>query len=378
MSVSGMRVIFVVAGLGAGGAERVISLISANWAASGNDICIIAFDGPDDPVYHPFDPRIHLIRLNLSTTSGRRLAGLMTTLQRWWRLRRILKKQRPDLVVSFLTKVNAITLLATAGLHLPVIVSERNNPTRQSSHPLWRPMLHRLYRRASIVVMQTTASLICLPPNVRKHAVVIPNPIIAASTVKRSHPESPTLVAVGRLLPQKGFDLLIDAFARISPEFPDWRLVIWGEGEARPKLEERIRSLGLENHALLPGLSEVPGGWMERATVFALSSRFEGFPNVLGEAMAAGLPIVSFDCPFGPAEMVQHEVDGLLVPPEDVHGLSMAMRRLMSDPALRERLGAAARLNSGRFDAEHVIGRWRALVNSARIDTSTSPQPPSD
>src|SRR3546814_4193749 len=137
--------------LGAGGAERVISLIAAHWVKKGWKVRIIAFDGPDDPIYHAFDPRIALMRLNLPTVSGKRLPGLVTNLRRISALRRILKRERPDLVVSFLTKINVITLLAGVALPIPVIVSDRNNPIRQAAPPLWTALLHRLYRRAAAV-----------------------------------------------------------------------------------------------------------------------------------------------------------------------------------------------------------------------------------
>src|SRR3546814_16985490 len=122
------------------------------------------------------------------------------------------------------------------------------------------------------------------------------------------------MAAVGRLVSQKGFDRLLDAFSRIATDHPDWTLVIWGEGPDRAALEEQRRRLGLDGRVEMPGVSKQPGGWIEQSDLFILSSRFEGWGLVLGEAMAAGLTVISFDCEWGPAEMIEQEKSGILVP----------------------------------------------------------------
>ena len=355
-----MKIAFVLAGLSAGGAERVISLISAEWASQGHDISIIAFDSPAEPVYHPFNPRVRLERLDLTTASGCRLKGLATNIQRILRLRAVLKREKPDIVISFLTKINAVTLAATIGLRVPVIVSERNNPRRQLAHPLWNLILRTLYARATQIVMQTRASVSSLPAKVRHLAAVIPNPV--AIPQSQATAVSSIFTAVGRLVEQKGFDLLIEAFARIAPVLPQWRLVIWGEGDERAELERKIEALGLRGRVELPGLTRHAGEWTQDASIFVLSSRYEGFPNVLAEAMATGLGAISFDCPFGPSEIIRNGEDGLIVPTEDVGGLANAMEKLAMDPELRKQLSANARHSIRRFDASAVIARWQEVV----------------
>jgi glycosyltransferase involved in cell wall biosynthesis len=356
-----MRVAFVLSGLGAGGAERVVSLISSAWASRGNEVSVISFDGPDERIFHNFDPQVRLVRLSIPAEGGI-LAASRSAMMRALALRRSLREHRPDLIVSFLTKVNALTLVAAAGSGRPVVVSERNNPTRQEIHPAWNLLLAWLYRRASAVVMQTEASLSCLPKSGRSRAMVIPNPIPAPAARRLRSPTSGVVVAVGRLVRQKGFDLLIEAFSRVAADHPAWTLEIWGEGPERPAIEARIEASGLAHQIKLRGLSAAPASWMTGASVFVLSSRYEGFPNALGEAMAAGLPVAAFDCSFGPGEMVRNEVDGLLVPDEDVGALTAALDRLMTDPALRARLGNAAREASARFAPEKIIAQWDALT----------------
>lgn len=352
-----MRIAFVLAGLGAGGAERVVSLIASRWADLGWHVTVISFDAPSNPVFHDFAPNIELVRLDIPAL------GIASASRRITALRGALSGIGPDVVISFLTKVNVLTLLATMGTRFRVIVSERNNARLQAINQAWNMLLARLYRRACDIVIQTEASRACLPAADRARATVIPNPVrLLPAPVASAEPPRATIAAVGRLTAQKGFDRLLAAFAHIAPRHPGWRLVIWGEGPSRPALVRYARALGIADRVSFPGLSSTPGNWIHEADIFALPSRFEGFPNVLAEAMAAGLPVVAYDCDFGPAEMITDGVDGLLVPQNSVAGLGAAMDRMMSDSALRSRLGAAAHRSVERFAVDPVIDRWTQLV----------------
>ena len=355
-----MRIAFILAALDAGGAERIIDLLSRAALARGWEVTIVTFDRSTDPVFHQYDERVRLRRLALPI-AAKGPSRLFLMMRRIWALRKILREERFDVAVSFLTKINVLALLARIGTGTPMIVSERNNPLRQRSHAVWKLLLDRLYPSAAAIVMLTERSKICLPHGQRARALVIPNPMLAPPVAPRIA-SSPTLVAVGRLTEQKGFDLLLNAFAEIADEAPDWRLVIFGEGRERAALEHRIDRLGLGGRAFLPGASATPGDWVAAADAFVLSSRYEGFANVLAEAMGSGLPVAAFDCDFGPADMVTDDVDGLLVPPEDTAALAAALRRLMSDAALRRRLGAAAAVGAARFDARQVNKSWIDLM----------------
>lgn len=353
------HIVFVIAGLGAGGAERVLGMISAAWVARGWRVTILAFDNPKDPVYHAFDPAVRIVRLGMAPGGGP-LRSLLTQGRRIRAIRWRLGQEKPDVVISFLTKINVLTLLATIGTRHRVIVSERNNPQAQRANPAWNALLVRLYPRAKMVVMQTTASVACVPLAARARIRVIHNPIFAMPA--SAEMPMPVLIAVGRLTHQKGFDLLITAFSAVARLHPAWSLHIWGEGEMRPALERQIAELGLTHRIQLPGTSRSPGGWIQQASAMVLSSRYEGFPNVLGEAMAAGLPVASFDCDFGPSEMITHGVDGLLVTVGDVAAMAHALDSLMADRHLRLRLGAAAKTSAWRFAPEKIIAQWDALI----------------
>jgi glycosyltransferase involved in cell wall biosynthesis len=285
-------------------------------------------------------------------------------------LRQALRTAAPDLVISFLAKINVLTVLASRGLAIPVVVSERNNPERQRFRGTWSWLRQRLYGTAWCVVTPSRGVLASFPPKIRARGRVIPNPIdLAPAAMPRRG--AGRLVAVGRLVHQKGFDLLLRAFAEIAPDHPEWTLTIWGEGEQRVALEALCARLGLAGRVQLPGLTARPGQWVEEADIFVLSSRYESFGNVITEAMVAGLPVVAFDCPWGPGDILRDSEDGLLVPAEDVGALAAAMRRLIVDADLRRRLAEAAAHNVRRFARDAIVAQWDALVAEA----TRTPQP---
>jgi glycosyltransferase involved in cell wall biosynthesis len=174
--------------------------------------------------------------------------------------------------------------------------------------------------------------------------------------------EEKAVVAAGRLTGQKGFDLLIRAFAQVVPERPDWELRIYGDGSQRAELERLIAELGLNGSVRLMGATSEIGEELARASVFALSSRFEGFGMVLVEAMSKGVPVVSFDCPRGPSEIVDDGVDGVLVPNGDVDALASALVELTGDEQRRRSLGAAGLEKSRRYEIGAIGARWDALL----------------
>ncbi len=364
-----MKVAFILSGLSAGGAERVISKLAEAALGRGWDVTIITFDSPDDPIFHAIDSRVALVRLALPS-GGKGLAAAIRVARRLWMLRRHLRG-RFDVVISFLTKINVLTLLATLGLDVPVLVSERNNPDRQPAHPLWRCALRHLYPRASSIVMLTHRGRERLRKAERDRAIVIPNPISAFPYLPRQG-GTPQLVAVGRLDKQKGFDMLIAAFATLSDRFPEWNLRIFGEGPERSALEGQVQELGLAHRISLPGCTARHGEWIEETTLFVLSSRYEGFGNVVGEAMRAGLAVVAYDCDFGPSDMIEPEVSGVLVKPEDVAALSDALAGLMASPDRRRRLSAAAIERAKQFGESAILETWMRAIEMARDESFDS------
>ncbi|MBT0667212.1 glycosyltransferase family 4 protein [Novosphingobium profundi] len=344
----------VTAGLGAGGAEQVIAQLAHHLIESGHEVDVVAFDMQEERVYHALPVACRVFRLG-----GR--SGLTGIAGRVMALRGLVARRRPDVVLSFLTKINLIAALAVQGLDIRLICAERNNPERQQLHPLWNRALSVFYRRADTIICQTEGVRRCFGPSLHDRLVTIPNPV-PGPDVARSIQPTRTVCAVGRLTYQKGFDRLIDAFAQLAPAHPEWRLAIWGEGPDRATLEARIHEKGMHDRIRLRGVSERPRTWVHEAEVFALSSRYEGFPNALAEAMSVGLAVVATQCDFGPEDLIRDGQTGLLVGEESPAALAAALERLLSDADLRRSLGEAAARSMLRFRPAYVLRRWDEVL----------------
>jgi glycosyltransferase involved in cell wall biosynthesis len=348
--------------LGAGGTEHIVNLVANHWNGMGGTVTLITLERPDAQPYYEFDPGIAIVRLGVPPRRASKLRSALLVYQRFRRLRSAIRRSRPDFVLSFLTRTNVLTLLAMIGSSVPVVVSERNNPASQPFGPFWRWLQTSLYPRAFGLVTMTQGALDHFPPSIRRKGWVIANPVDLPRDWQNRRGKS-ILAAVGRLTDQKGFDLLLEAFSRIAEAHPEWRLVIWGEGEERSSLQALRDALGLQQRVDMPGITERPGLWIETADAFVLSSRYEGWGIVLLEAMASGLPVVSFECDWGPRVMITHESDGILVPKEDVEALAKALDRLLADRELRERLGAAAAASAQRYMPGQILAEWDVLAS---------------
>ncbi|MBB4186305.1 glycosyltransferase family 4 protein [Sinorhizobium terangae] len=361
---AGARITIVVPGLGAGGTEHVVNVVSNHWNGLGCKVTLITLEPPDARPYYDFDPRIAVVRLGVPPRRATKMRSSFLVLQRFQRLRAAIRRSRPDLVISFLTRTNVLTLLATIGFAAPVIVSERNNPTLQPLGPFWRWLQRCLYPRAFGLVTMTQGALDHFPARIRRNGWVIANFVDLPNGWQKRRGKN-ILTAVGRLTRQKGFDLLLEAFSKVAASHPEWKLVIWGEGDQRRSLEALRDALGLQERVEMPGLTKRPGLWIENADVFVLSSRYEGWGIVLLEAMAAGLPVVSYECDWGPRAMITHGSDGILVPREDVEALAESLERVMADRDLRERLGARAEASAKKYMPEQILAKWDGLVSCA-------------
>ena len=289
---------------------------------------------------------------------------------RLWALRGLIRETKPGVAISFLTNVNVAVILATRGLGVPVIACERSNPMVEDKAPRslkWQRQL--LYPLAEMVTVQTEAVVRALASRWRwnRRLRVIPNPLpedIPApfSGTKPRGAGRRRLLAMGRLSSEKQFNLLIRAFSDLVSAFPDWDLWILGEGPLRPALESQVARVGLAGRVFLPGTTTKPWEEMLQADAFALSSRYEGFPNVLLEAMALGLPCVTFDCPSGPREISREGQDAVLVPAGDEAGMRETLARVMGDEGLRRELGSRASASvRERYSLDRILAQWDDL-----------------
>lgn len=356
-----MRLNLVISSLDAGGAERVMGTLADAWAERGHVVDLFTTHDAGREPHYRLSPQVRRLSVDPRASGPWKQAAVVRS------LRRAIRESRPDAVVSFLNYTNILTLAACRGLTCPVIVSERLDPRIIEIGPVWSLLRRLSYRRAARLVAQTPTAAALFEHLAPGRVRVIPNPVLvqtgaADGPAPLPAAEGPTILCVGRLYRQKGFDLALRAMALLPPACDAWRLVILGEGPERPALESLRGELGLGERVQLPGQVPDPRPWLRRAGIFLMSSRSEGFPNALCEAMAAGLPVVSTDCPSGPADIVTPGVDGLLVPPEDPPAMAAALARLIADGSFRARLAQAAPAVADRYSLDTVMTSWAALL----------------
>lgn len=357
-----MRLTVTMSSLGLGGAERVTASLANAWTVLGHDVTLLLLAPSDAPQFFETKPEIRIRALGLLGDSSGIFTAISSNINRLMVLRAAIRDSRPDAVIGFAAETNILTLLATRGLGVPVAVADCADPKVFPIGRVWRALRPLVYPLADHIVCQTRGTRAALGEP--RQAAIIGNPV-EAGAIPDTPPEN-VIAAAGRFVPEKGFDLLIDAFARIAPENPRWRLVIYGDGPERAALESQAAATGVADRVALPGAVKDLPAHLARASVFALPSRTEGFGNVLAEAMAVGRPVAAFDCPTGPGELVRDGETGILVPAADRAALAAALRRLISDGALRARLGAAAAEAMRAFRPERIAGAWIDLFAAAR------------
>ncbi|MDQ3173420.1 MAG: glycosyltransferase family 4 protein [Acidobacteriota bacterium] len=370
-----MKLLIFIHSLSSGGAERVTTNLANYWAEKGWNITVVTMTARSTDFYE-LHPAVERIALELAGDSGNVLTGLRQNLRRVTALRRTLRQIRPDIALAMMSTANVLLALAAWGLpKLRAIGSERIHPPQLRLSTRWEGLRRYTYGRLDAVTALTRETADWLKDHTGARRVpVIPNaaawPLAAQAprliTEMIGVADRSIVLAVGRLDKQKGFDWLIEAFAALAPKYRDWDLLILGEGAERRALENQVQAAGLGRRVFLPGRAGNIGEWYERVDLYVMSSRFEGFPNTLAEAMAHGLPVVSFDCDTGPRDIIRHEVDGLLVPPGDLVAMKSALERLMGDSALRTKFASRALEARERFSMERISGMWEELFAELR------------
>lgn len=338
------------------------------WAEAGHDVTLITLADESDDVYQTHS-RVRRIALALMKESRSLGDGVVLNLRRARAIRRLLGELRPDVFVSFHVQLNVLALLACLRLRIPIVVSERVHPPAHRIGRPWRFLRRATYRLADVLVVQSEEARRWARRLVHADRIrVIPNAVSEPFRAPANAADSrgPMVLGVGRLVPQKGFDLLIRAFGAIAGRHPGWSLAIIGEGPEEQELRTLAQGLGLESRIQFAGRVTEPERYYRAAGLFVLSSRFEGFPNALLEAMACGCASISTDCKTGPSEIIRDGIDGLLVPSEDVAPLASAMERLIGNAALRREMGVRAREVTTRFGRERVMGMWDDAIAAAR------------
>ena len=366
------RIVLVIGSLGGGGAERVLVDLANYLVSVDRDVAVLTIVSGDEDVYE-LDGRVMRLRIDIRRDSKNLAGSVIRELSGLRRIRSAIWSFRPDTVVSFIDQTNIRVTAALLATGIPLFVSERVHPGYHSIGRVWGVARWLLYRFATAVVVQTHEIADWTTKNIPSRCVVtIPNAVRAerfGTKAKHSPREmaGSLVLGIGRLTHQKGFDLLIQAFDQAELPSAGWRLVILGEGPDRANLQSLINQLGLRDSVIMPGFAPDVAAWLRRCDIFVLSSRFEGFPHALLEAMQTGCPAISFDCPSGPRDLISSGDNGILLPQQDVDALAEAIRTLATDPTTRTRLGATATAVSERFSPQRVYGMWLDLIDSPSL-----------
>ena len=357
MNSNGKRFVFFDATLNEGGAERVISILTRHMANAGEQVKIILYYD-EDPFYE-IHPDVEIVRIEKES-------GTKNLFKNLFRLRKYIKNDS-DVLISFLAPFNMIAIFASLGLKKKVIVADRNDPRHVPSNKIVRWARNFLYRFANGVVVQNTDNKNYFSKSVQKKSEVIFNPIDlgdkrgqALVSKKRKR-----IVSVGRLIEQKNQIMLLEAFSAIHGEFPEHILTVYGEGDYRETLENKVKALGLDGFVEFPGSKKDVFDLISDAELFVLSSNYEGMPNALIEAMCLGLPVIS-TAVSGTSDLIEDGVNGRVTEVGNKEQMAEAMREMLASEDMRKSCAENAVLINDMLEVNGIVRDWIKFVEGVR------------
>ncbi|MCK5295760.1 MAG: glycosyltransferase [Alphaproteobacteria bacterium] len=353
--------IIVVSDLGGGGAQNVIKALANHWAENGLNVTVITLSlAENDRII--LNKSINRIALNATGKSSGLFGGITGNLRRIFALRNAIKKSKAKTVISFIGTTNILTILACMFLKKTVIISERNDPAKQSLGRLWDFLRKVFYKRADVVTANSKTAVETMKNFVPEHKLaIVPNPVIAPdiTNIKREK----ILLAVGRLHHQKAYDVLLPAFANSEIRKNGWKLVILGEGSLRDELEKQTHELGLKEQVIFKGFVPDTFPYYLKAKTYVLPSRHEGMPNALLEAAVSGVPAVVSDACTGVFEILEHKKSCLMFPSENVEKLTEAIDRLAKDEPFAKTISEKAKSQVQLLhDCNKVWQKWEDVI----------------
>lgn len=370
------KLTIVIHSLRGGGAERVLVNLLRGLDRSDFSINLILYERVFD---YPLPDKVEVASLDIEASRNlfKLIKGFVLKIIR---LALLFRRNRPDIIFSLLSSTNVAVIIAKllSGTKNKVIVSEHTYPSVNLSNETYggitRLFIKSCYPKADKIIAVSASIKQDLVSNFHfpeTKIEVVYNPVDIGEIEKLSeeaveHPwfqgEIPVIVSVGRLTRQKGYPHLLRAFSIVRKDL-HCRLSIIGEGEDHTKLLNLAKDLGIEGEVEFLGFQRNPFKYMARSSLFVLSSLYEGFPNVLLEAMALGLPVISTDCPSGPGEIIEDQKNGILVPVKEERALAGAIITVMADKGMREILGRGARLRAGDFALEKIVNDYKRVFN---------------
>lgn len=355
------KIAFIIGGLASGGAERIISNLS-NQLIKNYSVTIITFK-KSEPFYklHHSIQVIHCFDTIKSPTNI--FASLKLNYSLIKKIIKILKKEKINLSIGFITSANIITVIASKIVGIPSIISERNNPIIEDVPKFWRILRTFVYPRADYVILQTNGIKEFYKDKISTLKIgILPNPISKELSEERNTAiaKKNIILSVGRLTKNKCHSILINAFKDI--DIHNWEVIIVGNGDYKSYLETLLKDLNLSDKVKLIEATKDISTYYNEAKIFVFTSRTEGFPNALLEAMHFGIPCISTDCQFGPADLIKDGVNGYLIPVNDQEKLRERLLLLMSNENLRNSIGKEAELSTQQYDSSIVQQKWTEVI----------------
>lgn len=363
-----MKILLVNSSLGAGGGEKQIGLMANYWARKDWKVTFFTFaDGSATSPHFRLHPSVRHIPLPFGPKAQPGLNRLKKNYIRLKCLRDEIRKVSPEVIISFGDKTNIAVIFASLFLGIPIIISQRIYPGICKFGFLWDVLNCMAFKLCAGMIVQAERAKFYYSNKQQPKIFVIPNQIIEELHTDESCKIKllkPAIIAMGRLSPEKRFELLINAFAMIASDHIEWTLYIFGDGALKNQLLTQIDSLGLSNRIFLPGVVKKSISIFRQADIFVSASDYEGFPNALAEAMAIGLPVISTDALTGPRELIQDGINGLIVPRGDKQSLSLAIKRLIINPKDRFELAQKAPSILQIYQPDKVMGIWEDLITN--------------
>lgn len=356
---NGKRIAFYCGSLTRGGAERVFANLAEFFSDKGYQVFIVTQYRLEDE--YVISKKIQRTISDLTPEEVKK--GRITNfVNRYRKLRRILRNIHPDIVFSCNGKNNFMALAAGVFCKRKTVVSVVADPKMEYYTGVMRFLAKTFFACADGIVLQTEQAMKFFPKCIQKKSVILPNSLNPAFLKPRYEGvREKEIVAVGRLDDNKNHAMLCRAFAKLAQDFPDYRVVIYGEGEKRKELEELIAGLQMKDYIFLPGRTEHIEDKIYKSSLFVMTSDTEGMPNAMLEAMSLGLPVISTDCPCGgPGEMIRHGKNGFLIPVRDEEALRKQLYYCLSNPEEMEKVGREAAKLQEKMNPESVNRQWEA------------------
>lgn len=354
------KIAFVIPTLSSGGMERVMSILVNYCSTKEGFICYLVIYGKAVGDFYKINDNVKIIRPYFKFNDNKRVHSTIRTMVF---LRRIVKEIQPDVLLSFGEFWNNFVLLSLYGMKLPIFISDRSSPNKSLGF-VQEKLKDLLYRKSAGFIAQTTVSA----EKARKRfpnlpIKVIGNPIRSISIDSKIKREN-IIVSVGRLITTKHHDRMINIFAKINPT--DWKLIIIGGDSIKQNnsvtLQKQIDNLNMNKKIILAGKQNNVDDYLLKAKIFAFTSSSEGFPNVIGEAMSAGLPVVSYDCVAGPSDMIKDGENGFLTPLFDDILFEEKLHFLMNNKEKRESMGINAQKSISRFSVDNIANSYFSFL----------------